>query len=62
MTRQDEGKKRKNPFAKLLDDAGRMLEKSNELNFLDELPESNDQQASVPFPYGSQASKRHAWD
>ncbi len=28
MTRQDEGKKRKNPFAKLFDDAGRMLEKS----------------------------------
>lgn len=53
----------KNRFKKILDDAGRNLQTTDDYSFLDQvLPQSlEDRFEGVPFPYGTQPENRIGW-
>ena len=56
-------KAKPNRFKKILDDAGRPLEKTGDYRCLENLPKANDEgkKAYVPFPYGPQPGHKTGW-
>ena len=62
MNKRKKATQKANRFKKLLDDAGRRLQRAGEMDFLDDLPPDTDRStASVPFPYGAPPENRNGW-
>ena len=62
MNKSSKSEEKKNPFKKILDDAGRSLDGIGNYGFLDNLPRPSDtEEPCVPFPYGSQPESKTGW-
>ena len=53
----------KNPYAKLLDNAGRVISPSIDLDYIDDIddPHEDAEKTSVPFPFGTHSKRQYGW-
>ncbi|MCB1517452.1 MAG: hypothetical protein KDJ19_07555 [Hyphomicrobiaceae bacterium] len=56
-----EARSSREAFSKIFDDAGKVLTKDGTLEFLNELPDQDEEHAQVPFPYGTQTGEASGW-